>query len=52
MCRNLSTGLGLLTLPCILVGYLTIYFFFAFMFWINAMAARYFFLILHRLEEN
>jgi hypothetical protein len=31
----------LLTLPCILVGYLTIYFFFAFMFWINAMAARY-----------
>jgi hypothetical protein len=24
-----------------MVGYLTIYFFFAFMFWINAMAARY-----------
>ena len=38
-----SSLLTLNTLPCIYVGYFTLYIFTAFMFWINAMAANIFF---------
>ena len=38
-----STGVGLNTFPCILVGYTILYTFTSLMFWINAMAANIFF---------